>query len=395
MEIDSFMKKRHEKLRQEMNKEGVDAVLISSSTNIYYFTNFNPIFHNHLNFPIIFQDKEPVFVLDNVREIHAQQDSWIKDFILYAPPGTGKPGLEKDPISAIKKVTEGVKILGIEEGSMSVDSYRELQSAFSKIEFRNVTPWIEKIRRYKDAYEAECIRKAAAISSAGMKKVLESAKSRLDEISICIEAEHAMAEEWKNRFPDMDTASPVGGPHGTIMRALWCLCPSGPRALLVTDTPVKRYLQNGDIALPRIWTICNGYVAENERSIVVGKPTDEQKQIYKIVMEARKKLLDSIRPGVTCAQVFRAAKSVFEEAGYGHLLKHMAGHALGLEWHEKPNFLQEDETELEVQMVMTIEPKVYIDGYQYGHSDTMVITEDGCDLLTDSSNIDDDGMVIV
>lgn len=395
MDSDIIFKRRHDKIREKISEDGIDAALISSSTNIYYFTNFNPMFHNHIIYFIIFKDKEPIFILDHIREIHAQQDSWVKNLLLYAPPGTGKPGMERDPISATKRVLGNTKILGIEEGSMRVNSYRMLRSNFESIEFRDITPHIQEMRKCKDEYEIQCVRNAAEISNVGMKKVLELAKSRVDEMTICIEAEYIMANEWKKRFPDMDTASPVGGPDGTIMRALWCLCPSGPRALHLTDTPTNRKLRGGDLALPRIWTNCNGYVAENERSIIVGEPTNEQRKIYHIVMEARKKFLSNIRPGITCGKVFDTAKSVFEEVGYGDLLKHMVGHALGLEWHENPNFLKDDETKLEVGMVMTVEPKVYIEGFQYGHSDTMVVTEDGYDLLTDFSNISEEGIVVV
>ncbi len=394
-ELDRFMAERYRKLRQKMSEEGVEVVLISSSTNLYYFTGFNPIFHNHLTYLIIQIDSDPVLVLDNVREVHAQEDSWVKNFLLYAPPGTGKPRMEKDPFTIIRKLLKNKKSLGVEEDAISASFCTALKNNLENREFRNVSPWIGELRKVKDGYEVQCVRNAGQISNTGMSKVLQLANSRVDELTICVEAEHAMAQDWKKRFPDVDTASPVGGPDGTAMRALWCLCPSGPRARLVTDTPTNRQLQPGDIALPRIWTNCNGYIAENERSIVVGKPTDEQRRIYQIVMGARESLLGSIRPGITCDEVFHAAKAVFEEGGYGNLLKHMAGHALGLEWHEQPNFLDRDKTQLQAGMVMTVEPKVYIDGFQYGHSDTFVVTEEGYELLTDPANISDDGMVVV
>jgi Xaa-Pro aminopeptidase len=406
MQFDESMKRRHKIIKEKMFEQGIDSVLILNSTSLFYFTGFNPMFHDHPMYLTIRKDEDAWLVVNFVRRVHALQDSWVRNLITYGPssPEYGEP-VYRDPIEAVRRSLKGVKRLGIEEGSMHLSSYRELKSSLEKMEFCNIMPWIHGMRCVKDQYEIQCIRNAAEITNVGMRTALELAKSKADEMEICIEAEYAMAKEWRKRFPNMDTASPVGGPEGAILRSLWCLCPSGPRAKLITDTPTTRKLEDGDIALPRVWATCGGYVAENERGVIVGEPTDKQKRILKGLSEARDRELRSIRPGATCDEVFQEAREVkrmLEETEPDDdpvnripFADRAVGHGVGLEWHERPVFNGKDTTELQAGMVVTVEPKAYADGLQYGHSDTLLVTEEGYEFLTDPSDIGKDGIITV
>jgi Xaa-Pro aminopeptidase len=218
----------------------------------------------------------------------------------------------------------------------------------------------------KDQYEIQCIRNAAEITNVGMRTALELAKSRADEMEICIEAEYAMAKEWRKRFPNMDTASPVGGPEGAILRSLWCLCPSGPRAKLITDTPTTRKLEDGDIALPRVWATCGGATCD---------------EVFQEAREVKRMLEETEPDDDPVNRIPFADRAV--------------GHGVGLEWHERPVFNGKDTTELQAGMVVTVEPKAYADGLQYGHSDTLLVTEEGYEFLTDPSDIGKDGIITV
>ena len=99
--------------------------------------------------------------------------------------------------------------------------------------------------------------------------------------------------------------------------------------------------------------------------------------------QAQQAALDSIRPGVVCQQVDRAARRLIAEAGYGRAFIHRTGHGIGIDIHELPFFAPSDGTPLRAGMVMSVEPGIYIEGAGgFRHSDTVIVTSEGCEVLT-------------
>jgi Xaa-Pro aminopeptidase len=141
-----------------------------------------------------------------------------------------------------------------------------------------------------------------------------------------------------------------------------------PGDLLVTET-----------AAP-IW----GYNAELERTLVIGPPTDEMRRLYEHTVAAQQVAFDTLRPGVTCADVDEAVLGYFRENDLLPNWRQHVGHAIGLRNHEAPFLDIGDRTRIEPGMVFTIEPGVYsseLGGCR--NSDTVVVTEDGIEILTD------------
>jgi len=141
-----------------------------------------------------------------------------------------------------------------------------------------------------------------------------------------------------------------------------------PGDMLVTET-----------AAP-VW----GYNAELERGMVIGTPTDEQRSLFDHVVAAQQVAFGAIRPGATCADVDQAVLDYFTKHDILPLWRQHTGHAIGLRNHEAPFLDVGDHTPLEPGMVFTIEPGVYQEGLGgFRHSDTVVVTEDGLEVLTD------------
>ena len=127
-----------------------------------------------------------------------------------------------------------------------------------------------------------------------------------------------------------------------------------------------------------------GYNAELERGMVVGEPTDEQRRLHEHVVAAQQVAFDAFRPGVTCADVDRAVLDYFDAEGIRDLWSQHTGHGIGLRNHEAPFLDVGDSTPVETGMVFTIEPGVYKEGLGgFRHSDTVVVTDDGIEILTD------------
>jgi Xaa-Pro dipeptidase len=175
-----------------------------------------------------------------------------------------------------------------------------------------------------------------------------------------------------------------GSLEGGVMNALWCYCLVGDRVPLNCDVPTMRAPTDGELALIVIWTTCDGMHAENERTVAVGPIDPERRRMYEAILRIRAETQAALRPRVTCADVYGVAKGAYERAGYGQYLPGRIGHGLGLGPHEPPSLGPADHTRLQPGMVLTFEPNLRIPalgGVQ--HSDTILITDDGAELLTD------------
>jgi Xaa-Pro dipeptidase len=142
--------------------------------------------------------------------------------------------------------------------------------------------------------------------------------------------------------------------------------------------------REGDMLVTETAAPVWGYNAELERGMVVGTPTDEQRQLHEHVVSAQEVAFDAFRPGVTCADVDRAVTDYFAANDLLPLWRQHTGHAIGLRNHEAPFLDVGDHTPVEPGMVFTIEPGVYREGLGgFRHSDTIAVTEEGIEILTD------------
>ncbi len=141
--------------------------------------------------------------------------------------------------------------------------------------------------------------------------------------------------------------------------------------------------REGDVLVTETSAPIWGYNAELERAMIIGTPTDEMRRLFDHMVAAQRSALDALRPGVTCADVDNAVLAYFEANDLLPYWKQHTGHAIGLRNHEAPFLDVGDHTVVEPGMVFTIEPGVYsseIGGFR--HSDTVVVTADGIDVLT-------------
>ncbi len=132
--------------------------------------------------------------------------------------------------------------------------------------------------------------------------------------------------------------------------------------------------------------ILNGYVSDFTRTVVIGEPTEKQKKIYNIVLEAQLETLNKVRPGMTGKEVDALARRVIEEAGYGEYFGHGLGHGLGIVVHEMPGVGMTSEMPIEPGMVFTVEPGIYLPGWGGVRiEDVVLMKEDGPEILTAAS----------
>ena len=141
--------------------------------------------------------------------------------------------------------------------------------------------------------------------------------------------------------------------------------------------------QEGDLLVTETSAPVWGYNAELERGMIVGAPSDEVRRMFEHTVASQQVAFDALRPGVTCADVDRAVLAYLEANDLLSSWRQHVGHGIGLRNHEAPFLDVGDHTVVEPGMVFTIEPGVYsseVGGFR--HSDTVVVTPDGIDILT-------------
>jgi Xaa-Pro dipeptidase len=156
-----------------------------------------------------------------------------------------------------------------------------------------------------------------------------------------------------------------------------------PGSALPHNVPsVSTILRDGPhIALALIRT--HGYCAECERTYFLSPPFPEVKDAFAAMNEARRKAFELLKPGVTCQEVDEAANGYLRSQGFGDQLLHRTGHGFGLSTHEGPWIAAGCNTVLEPNMLVSIEPGIYLPGVGgIRHSDTILITTDGYEILT-------------
>lgn len=141
--------------------------------------------------------------------------------------------------------------------------------------------------------------------------------------------------------------------------------------------------RSGDVLVSGAGAPVWGYHSELERTMIIGPASDKQKRMFEHMLNLQDLAFATLRPGITCADVDRVVRAYYEEHDLMPYWKHHVGHAIGLRYHEAPFLDLGDQTILKPGMVLTVEPGLYVPKLGgFRHSDTVVITQDGVEILT-------------
>ena len=260
----------------------------------------------------------------------------------------------------------GLKKTGFEDGELAwktVKSYQE-KLPTELIPAQNL---ISELRASKDADELACMRRAQKITDESFLAILDYIRPGQTEQEIAAR----LVYEMMRRGGEKVSFDPIvaAGPSG-----------SRPHAV-----PTERKVENGMFITMDFGCKWNGYCSDMTRTVALGKPTEEMRQVYAAVLAAQEAGISVARAGIPGKEVDAAARRVLDEAGYGEYFAHSFGHSLGLDIHEKPNAARTEETPLPCGAVISAEPGIYIPGrFGVRVEDVIVIQEDGCFDVTRS-----------
>ena len=294
------------------------------------------------------------------------------------------PGREH-PMRILGRVLEDMGVRGAigadQDGYPGILGYQgPALSDVTETRVAGLSPFIESMMVRKSEAEVGLIRESARWCEHAHRLLQEYSRVGATEAEASLRAGHeatlAMLEALGPRFGGQQASSDgaSAGYRGQIgLRSSW--------AHAVAHNIV---FQEGDVLVTETSAPIWGYHAELERAMVIGTPTDEMRRLFNHTISAQQVAFDAFRPGATCADVDGAVMRYLEENDLVPLWRQHTGHGIGLRNHEAPFLDLGDNTPTEPGMVFTIEPGVYksdVGGFR--HSDTVVVTEDGIDILTD------------
>ena len=141
--------------------------------------------------------------------------------------------------------------------------------------------------------------------------------------------------------------------------------------------------QAGDVLVTGASAPIWGYVSELERTMILGRPTDEQKRMFDHMLNLQTIAMEALEPGKPCSEVDKEVRAYFDQHALMPYWKHHSGHTIGLRYHEGPFLDIGDDTEIKAGMVFTVEPGLYVPELGgFRHSDTVVVTDSGAEMIT-------------
>lgn len=199
-----------------------------------------------------------------------------------------------------------------------------------------------KDRSVKTDKEIEYITSALRIAEESLDEVLNFVKVGRSEREIATELEYIMSKK------------------GSEGKAFDSIVVSGPNSSLPHGVPTDRKIADGDFLTFDFGATVNGYRSDITRTFGIGNISEKMKEIYSIVYKAQLAAIDSIKAGVKAGVVDSAARDIIVNEGYAGNFRHSVGHGVGLDIHEFPNISPGNETVLEKNQVVTVEPGIYI-----------------------------------
>ncbi|MBD3317287.1 MAG: M24 family metallopeptidase [Chitinivibrionales bacterium] len=270
-------------------------------------------------------------------------------------------------LGLMKELLGDQAIVGIQSDILTVDGYDRLRRACRGVKFIKIAGEISTIASVKLPHELKSLRRAASIGDRAYADLLKELREGVTERETALRLED-LCVAYGSQGPSFDT-----------------IVLFGPRSALPHGVPGKRKLRRGD------WVLCDfgcrfdGLCSDMTRTAVFGQASEQQRRQYEIVRRAQANARKSVKPGVKASTVDFAARSIIEKAGHGEAFGHATGHGVGRRVHEEPRLSKNDESILRTNMVVTVEPGIYLaDQGGVRIEDMMLLTERGARSLTSS-----------
>lgn len=343
-----------QKLRTEMKNREIEAVLVTSPYNLRYITEFT----GTAGLAIVTPD-QAVFITDF--RYTEQANEQIKEFRVVQ----AEKNLMDQAVQTVSSL--GIQKLAFEQDYMTYSTAVQYKEKMD-VELEPISNLIEKIRMVKTPEEISILKAAAKIADDAFEHICGFIRPGLKEIEVSNELEFFMRKQ------------------GATSSSFDIIVASGLRSALPHGVATDKVIETGDMITLDFGALYNGYISDITRTVAVGEPSAQMKEIYDIVLKAQEIGVEKIGPGMSGIEADALGRDYIKSKGYGEAFGHSTGHGIGLEVHESPGLSFKSETVLEPGMAVTVEPGIYLPGVGGVRiEDDILITESGNERLTNST----------
>ena len=383
VDFDLLRQGRLANLNEQIKRHGLDALLCFKAENIRYMTGYRPLWWAisflTRNAALMVAGKESIlFPTSGCVERCWETMYWMKKESIRPLATLEDPGIVATEIE--KKFKPAFAELGITGGKVGIDHVPmlvllKLQEAFPKIKFVDGDHCVLDAAAIKNSEEIKCLRASSQMATYAMERAVKSLRLGIRECEVLAEAMHSL---YSNGMEVPQCSLIVTSGDGTA-----------PLRRFASD----RQINLNELVFMDLGGCFNGYFSDFTRTVILGKPSEQHKRLYKAVHAMMMEIHRTMKPGATNRDVNEAARKIVLDHGFrGHDYRGLLGHSIGLTGLTYPIVGEvaaigsENETELKPGMVFSMEPGIFVPGTPGGGGvrleDTILITEDGNDVFT-------------
>jgi Xaa-Pro aminopeptidase len=377
--LEAEYRQRTSQLAEHARERGLDGVVLFDPSYVLYYVGFAFVPTERPMAFALTVDGEGGMLVPRLEREHAQANALVSHVADYPE----YPG-EVHPSEALGKLLADMGIDGAfgadQDGYPWVLGYRgpTLTELVGRTP-EKITGFVEDQLAIKSEAEIALIRESAKWANLAHVLLQRYTRPGLTEVEVSQRATNeatlamldAIGPIYRAQNPFFEGAG--AGYRGQIGRNA-----AIPHALTANIT-----FQAGDVLVTGASAPVWGYLSELERTMVIGEPSAEQRQLFDHMVALQDTAFEAIKPGAKCSDVDRAVRAYYDEHRLWDYWKHHVGHCIGLRYHEGPFLDIGDDTEIKPGMVFTVEPGLYAAGLGgFRHSDTVVVTDDGIEFLT-------------
>jgi len=345
----------YREIAAQLENFGLDAMLITSGHNLLYASGFDSGEDG-----MTFVTRDGAWYFTDFRYIEAANEQVGNAVIEMVDRGNGYSELINRVIDE-----KHLKRVGFEEEAMTVAEYQDYCNSL-KCELIAAQKLLTPLREVKGLEQIEIMISAQRIAEKALNEAFGYLKPGMTEKEVAARLTFDMMRFGAQR----NSFNPIVA--------------SGPNSSMPHAVPTDRIIEPGDFVTMDFGCVFGGYCSDMTRTVVVGgKPTDEMKRVYDIVLEAQLAGIAAAKAGVAGCEVDVAARAVIEKAGYGAYFGHSFGHGLGIEVHEEPCASSMNKEFLPIGAVISAEPGIYLPGkFGVRIEDVLWLQQGGCKNLT-------------
>ncbi|MEM2110335.1 MAG: Xaa-Pro peptidase family protein [Candidatus Bathyarchaeia archaeon] len=347
------MNNRVKSLKNLFASRNLDGYLVYGEKNILYFTGFEG--GSSLLIPL---------EGENVLFVHSVNYEAAKEKVENATVKLIKIGEDLNEKVANEITHSNLRTVGFD--TMAASTYLKLKNYLKETKLKAAEENVWALRKVKDETELVYAKKAAELTSRGMKIAFEVIEAGLKEREVAAEVEYEMRKLGSDGVA-FDTIVSSGSssafPHGGCS---------------------DRKIKEGDLVVIDVGAKYQGYCADLTRTFIVGKPSSRQMKIYETVKKAQELAISNIKPGIEAKKVDSFAREYIAQKGYGEYFVHNLGHGVGLNIHEPPTLGPMSEDILASGNIVTVEPGIYIPKFGGVRIEDTVLVLEKAEKLTEA-----------